>query len=77
MVKLKLHFYAPLLMGASRKRFIGEILDAGPDERLEGSLAVAVVSAREGANIIRVHDVAETVKVLKVTDAINNMKLED
>lgn len=67
----------PILMGASRKRFIGEILDAAPEERLEGSLAVAVVSAREGANILRVHDVAETVKVLKVTDAIKNMKLED
>jgi len=63
----------PLLVGASRKRFIGEILDAKADERLEGSLAVAVVSAWEGAHILRVHDVAETVKVLKVTDAIKNI----
>lgn len=63
----------PLLVGASRKRFIGEILDATADERMEGSLAVAVVSAWEGAAILRVHDVGETVKALKVTDAIKNI----
>lgn len=67
----------PLLVGASRKRFIGEILDATADERLEGSLAVAVVSSWEGAAILRVHDVEETVKVLKVTEAIKNMRLKD
>lgn len=67
----------PLLVGASRKRFIGEILDATADERLEGSLAVAVVSSWEGAAILRVHDVKETVRALKVTDAIRNMRLKD
>lgn len=63
----------PILVGASRKRFIGEILDAEAHERLEGSLAVAAVSAWEGAHILRVHDVAETSKVLRVTDAIKNI----
>ncbi len=67
----------PLLVGASRKRFIGEILDATADERLEGSLAVAVISSWEGAGILRVHDVKETVRALKVTDAIRNMRLKD
>ncbi len=67
----------PLLVGASRKRFIGEILDAASDERLEGSLAVAVISSWEGAGILRVHDVKETVRALKVTDAIRNMRLKD
>lgn len=67
----------PLLVGASRKRFIGEILDAAADERLEGSLAVAVISSWEGAGILRVHDVKETVRALKVTDAIRNMRLKD
>lgn len=60
----------PLLVGASRKRFIGDILEADVDSRLEGSLAVAVISASKGAGILRVHDVEETVKALRVTDAI-------
>lgn len=62
----------PILMGASRKGFIGEILGTPPLERLEGNLAVAVISAYNGASIIRVHEVKETVKALKVTDSIKN-----
>ncbi len=62
----------PILVGASRKRFIGEILDAQVEERLEGSLAVATIASIKGADILRVHDVEETVKVLKVADAIKN-----
>ena len=64
----------PILIGASRKTFIGNILDVGVDQRLEGSLAVAAISAYNGASILRVHDVVETVKVLRITDAINNSK---
>ncbi len=64
----------PILIGASRKTFIGNILDVGVDKRLEGSLAVAAISAYNGASILRVHDVVETVKVLRITDAINNSK---
>jgi dihydropteroate synthase len=61
----------PLLIGVSRKAFIGKILSAaGPEERLEGSLAAAVAAALSGANILRVHDVSETVRALRVIDAI-------
>ncbi|TMA88231.1 MAG: dihydropteroate synthase [Deltaproteobacteria bacterium] len=60
----------PLLVGVSRKAFIGKILNATPDERLEGSLAAAVAVALAGANILRVHDVAETCKAVKIADAI-------
>jgi dihydropteroate synthase len=60
----------PLLIGASRKAFIGKILDVQPDERLEGSLAAAVAAVFGGAHIIRVHDVKETSRALRVADAI-------
>jgi dihydropteroate synthase len=60
-----------LLVGASRKAFIGKILNLeNPAERLEGSLAAAVAAVLAGANIIRVHDVAKTVKAVRVADAI-------
>jgi dihydropteroate synthase len=65
-----LHLGAALLVGASRKRFIGTILDLEADERLEGSLAVAVAAAMAGANIVRVHDVKETWRALRMADAI-------
>lgn len=64
----------PLLIGASRKSVIGNVLDVGINDRLEGSLAVAVYTASKGANIIRVHDVKETVRALKMFDAINSVK---
>ncbi len=60
----------PLLVGTSRKAFIGRILNAVPDERLEGSLAAAVAAALAGAHIIRAHDVKETRRVVRVADAI-------
>ena len=60
----------PLLVGASRKAFIGKILNLAPDERLEGSLAAAVAAALAGANILRVHDVAETCHAARIADAI-------
>jgi dihydropteroate synthase len=68
----------PLLIGVSRKAFIGKILNAAaPEERLEGSLAAAVASALTGANILRVHDVSETVRALRVADAIRLGRLPD
>jgi dihydropteroate synthase len=68
----------PLLIGVSRKAFIGRILNApGPEDRLEGSLAAAVAAALSGANIVRVHDVSETVRALRVTDAIRLGRLPD
>lgn len=60
----------PLLVGASRKTFIGRILGAEPPDRLEGSLAAAVAAVLSGVNIVRVHDVAETRKALRVADAL-------
>ena len=62
----------PMLAGASRKSFIGKILgDVPPSERLEGSLAAALIAVRNGAKIIRVHDVKETVAAIKMATAIN------
>jgi dihydropteroate synthase len=60
----------PLMVGASRKRMIGELLNLPPEERLEGSLAVGVYSILQGASILRVHDVRETVRAAKVADAL-------
>lgn len=60
----------PLLLGVSRKSFIGYTLDLPPDQRLEGSLAAAAWGITQGANILRVHDVKETVRLAKVLDAI-------
>lgn len=66
----------PILIGPSRKAFIGKILgDVPPLMRLEGTLASVAISAYNGANIVRVHDVPETVKVLKVVDAIRKEKI--
>src|SRR4030042_1246063 len=63
----------PILIGPSRKAFIGKILgDVPPTERLEGTAAAVAVSIINGANIIRVHDVKEMVKVAKIADAIKN-----
>ena len=68
----------PLLVGVSRKAFIGNILNAaGPEERLEGSVAAAVSAALSGANILRVHDVSETVRAFRVIDAIRFGRLPD
>lgn len=60
----------PLLIGASRKSMISMITKAAVDERLPGSLAIACVSAQRGADILRVHDVAETIQALKVIEKI-------
>lgn len=63
----------PLLVGASRKSFIGKILGgAKGDERLAGSLAAAVIAVEKGAAIVRVHDVKETADAIKVIKAIGN-----
>jgi dihydropteroate synthase len=62
----------PLLVGPSRKSFIGKILNVGPKERICGTVSSCVLAARNGANILRVHDVKEVKQALKVADAINN-----
>jgi len=60
----------PILIGASRKSFIGKVLDLPKDQRLQGSLACAAVAVLSGASIIRAHDVKETRRVLDIIDAI-------
>ena len=60
----------PVLVGPSRKTFIGKILDAGPEERLEGSLAAAVAAVLGGASVIRTHDVKEARRAIRVADAM-------
>lgn len=61
---------APLLLGVSRKSFIGKVLDLPVEERLEGSLAAAAIGVMKGARIIRTHDVAATVRVVRLVCAI-------
>lgn len=60
----------PLLIGPSRKAFIGEVLDVPVNERLYGTAAVVAYSVTRGANIVRVHDVLAMKHVVKMTDAI-------
>lgn len=60
----------PIVIGVSRKSFIGRLTGLPPGERLEGSLAAAIISVMNGADIVRVHDVAETVSALKVAAPI-------
>ena len=62
----------PVLIGASRKSFIGSILDLPLEERLEGSLAAAVCLVIGGVNILRVHDVAETIRAVKIAKRITD-----
>jgi len=65
----------PLLVGASRKSFIGKITgEDDPERRLAGSLAAAVFAVANGARIVRVHDVRETVHALRVTGAIEQQR---
>jgi dihydropteroate synthase len=64
------HFGLPLLIGASRKRFIASITPSEPMERLGGSLAAHLLAVENGAAIVRVHDVAPTVQALAVAAAI-------
>ncbi|MDH3635327.1 MAG: dihydropteroate synthase [Gammaproteobacteria bacterium] len=63
----------PVLAGLSRKRMIGTILDKPVDQRLYGSLSTAVMAAMLGADILRVHDVAETVDAIKMVKALGQV----
>jgi dihydropteroate synthase len=60
----------PLLIGVSRKSFIGKLLGAGLPERLPASLACACLAVESGAQIIRTHDVAETVQAVRMAEAV-------
>jgi dihydropteroate synthase len=63
-------FGLPLLVGASRKRFISMVSPSEPQQRLGGSIAAHLIAAKAGARIIRTHDVTETVQALRVAKAI-------
>ncbi len=61
----------PIVVGPSRKSFIGMVLDLPPEERLEGTIAASVIAAEKGASIIRVHDVVPVKRALAIRDAIS------
>ena len=63
-------FGLPLLVGASRKRFIDAVMAAPPDQRLGGSIAAHILAVKRGAAFIRAHDVAATVQAMRVMAAI-------
>ncbi len=65
-------FGYPVLVGLSRKSFIGKIMDLPTDQRLEGTAAAVAVAVMNGANIVRVHDVKKMKRVAQVVDAIIN-----
>ena len=60
----------PIMIGPSRKAFIGDVLDLPPDDRIEGTLATIVAGIMNGAKIVRVHDVKEVNRVVKITEKI-------
>jgi dihydropteroate synthase len=67
-------FGLPLLVGASRKRFISTVTPSEPQQRLGGSIAAHLIAAKGGAQIIRTHDVAETVQALRIAAAIREQE---
>jgi len=70
-MKALLRFGCPLVAGLSRKSVIGSVLGRNLDQRLAGSLALAMMAAQNGASIVRVHDVSETVDVLSMLGAVS------
>jgi dihydropteroate synthase len=60
----------PIVIGVSRKSFIGKLTGEPVENRLEGSIAAAILAVWEGANVIRVHDVPQTVRAMKVSSSI-------
>ena len=70
----ELHMFGyPILLGASRKSVIGLTLDLPVDERLEGTLATTVIAVMKGCSFVRVHDIKENVRAIKMAEAILNM----
>lgn len=68
----------PICIGTSRKSFIGKILDVSePGDRLIGTLATCVIAVMKGANILRVHDVKETLQAARMTDSILKSKIKN
>lgn len=67
-------FGLPILAGMSRKSMIFKLLEKAPDETLAGSIACAIIAAQKGAQIIRVHDVAQTVDAVKIINFMQKLK---
>jgi dihydropteroate synthase len=67
----------PIVIGASRKSFIGRLLDLPVEERLEGGLAAAAVAVFQGATVIRTHDVAATVRAITIAGALRAARAEE
>ena len=65
------HLEVPVLVGPSRKRFVGTLTDTEVDDRVGGTAGVVAWCAARGVDIVRVHDVKEMVRVIRVVDAIN------
>ena len=70
-LKVLTEYGYPVLLGASRKSVIGAVLNLPPEERLEGTLAISAKAVEQGANIIRVHDVKENVRTIRMAEAVN------
>ncbi|CNI44328.1 dihydropteroate synthase [Yersinia frederiksenii] len=68
------HFGLPLLVGMSRKSMVGQLLNVPPQQRVIGSVACAVIAAMQGAQIVRVHDVKETVEAMRIVEATLSAK---
>ncbi len=66
----------PILIGVSRKSFIGNVLNLPVEERLEGTAGAVAISVWNGANIVRVHDVKEMTRVVKIVDAIKQVQIK-
>ncbi|PLY11399.1 MAG: dihydropteroate synthase [Arcobacter sp.] len=69
------HFGFELLMAASRKSMINSIVESSPQERLPGTLAIHLASIKNGASIVRCHDVKEHFQAIKVQEAINDVEI--
>jgi dihydropteroate synthase len=67
----------PILLGTSRKSTLGKVLDLGPDDRVEATLATTVLGIVAGVDVIRVHDVRPNVRAARMTDAIVRLPFED
>ncbi len=64
----------PILVGPSRKSFLGKILNAGPQERIFGTVSACILAVKNGANIVRVHDIVAVKQAMKVLNTINNIR---
>ncbi|MDD5506657.1 MAG: dihydropteroate synthase, partial [Candidatus Omnitrophica bacterium] len=65
----------PILIGTSRKSFLGKILNAATQERIYGTVSSCILAAKNGANILRVHDCLALKQALKVLEAVDNYHL--